>query len=236
MLRTNACEDANVWKAFQPKFDLTMDLVNDADFFERLLYLTCQDMIKELVVVAEFRHIFGCVKKEANNEVETDENFESAKVPIGIEGELEIFKRVEDTIRKQHPLFRIKIIPCSLKFLGPDHFTQIVEVACRRKDDIGGMITGFDLVCEEDAWCTLDQCLPAIYKAKAELGDKFQLYLHAGESCSRNNKELYDAVLLGTKRIGHGFALARHPALIDLVKKNDICVEVNPISNLVLKY
>jgi adenosine deaminase CECR1 len=43
--------------------------------------------------------------------------------------------------------------------------------------------------------------------------------LHAGESYSNKNKELYDAILLGTKRIGHGFALAKHPKLIEMVKE-----------------
>lgn len=60
--------------------------------------------------------------------------------------------------------------------------------------------------------------------------------MHAGESTSRNNKELYDAVLLGSKRIGHGFALARHPSLIELVKERDICLEACPVSNFVLGY
>lgn len=41
--------------------------------------------------------------------------------------------------------------------------------------------------------------------------------------------------MLGSQRIGHGYALAKHPKLIDLVKSKDIAVEVNPISNQVLK-
>lgn len=44
-----------------------------------------------------------------------------------------------------------------------------------------------------------------------------------------------DAVLLGTKRIGHGYALAKHPKVLDLVKERDIAIEVNPVSNQVLK-
>lgn len=44
-----------------------------------------------------------------------------------------------------------------------------------------------------------------------------------------------DAVLLGTKRIGHGFSLLKHPKIIELVKANDIAVEVNPVSNQVLR-
>lgn len=41
----------------------------------------------------------------------------------------------------------------------------------------------------------------------------------AGESVDRNNSNLYDAILLGTKRIGHGFNLALHPHLQELVKQ-----------------
>lgn len=62
------------------------------------------------------------------------------------------------------------------------------------------------------------------------------MILHAGESNSRNNLELYDAILLGTKRIGHGFAIARHPKLIELVKEKNICLECCPVSNFVLGY
>lgn len=43
-----------------------------------------------------------------------------------------------------------------------------------------------------------------------------------------------DAVLLGTKRIGHGYGLLKHPKVLELVKANDIAIEVNPISNQVL--
>jgi hypothetical protein len=33
----------------------------------------------------------------------------------------------------------------------------------------------------------------------------------AGESTHRVNENLYDAVILGSKRIGHGFNLGLHP-------------------------
>lgn len=40
-----------------------------------------------------------------------------------------------------------------------------------------------------------------------------------------------DALLLNSKRIGHGFALARHPYIMEHMKKRGICLEVCPISN-----
>jgi len=98
------------------------------------------------------------------------------------------------------------------------------------------MVSGFDAVNEEDYNHKLDDFVEQILETKQKLGDHFQVYLHAGESYSHNNKELYDAILLGSKRIGHGFAIAKHQKLIDLVKKKDICVECCPVSNRVLGY
>lgn len=44
-----------------------------------------------------------------------------------------------------------------------------------------------------------------------------------------------DAILLGTERIGHGYALIKHPSAMEFIKRQGIAVEVNPISNQVLR-
>lgn len=45
---------------------------------------------------------------------------------------------------------------------------------------------------------------------------------------------LLDALLLNTTRIGHAFALVKHPILMNAVKTRQIAVELSPISNQVL--
>lgn len=45
---------------------------------------------------------------------------------------------------------------------------------------------------------------------------------------------LIDAILMNTTRIGHGYALLKHPALLDMVIKRNIAIEVSVISNQVL--
>lgn len=101
------------------------------------------------------------------------------------------------------------------------------------------MVVGFDLVCEEDFTPSIDSFLDIIYEARMKseaAGREFPVILHCGESNDRNHKQLYDAILLDTKRIGHGFHLAYHPELMKIVKERQTCIECCPVSNFVLGY
>ena len=64
------------------------------------------------------------------------------------------------------------------------------------------LISGFDMVCEEDYNPKSDTFLEMLYTAKLKWGDRFKVVMHAGESYLRTNTELFDAILLGTRRIG----------------------------------
>lgn len=45
---------------------------------------------------------------------------------------------------------------------------------------------------------------------------------------------LIDALMLGAKRIGHGFALIKHPHIMQQMKAKGVCLELCPISNEIL--
>lgn len=60
---------------------------------------------------------------------------------------------------------------------------------------------------------------------------------HCGETLdvgTDTDGNLVDALVLGSKRIGHGFALPRHPGIMRMMKERNVCVEVCPISNEIL--
>ena len=67
-------------------------------------------------------------------------------------------------------------------------------------------------------------------------GGTLPLFHHAGETSRAEGENLYDAILLGAPRIGHGLALVRHPLLMELVRQRGVAVEVCPISNQLLGY
>jgi adenosine deaminase CECR1 len=61
-------------------------------------------------------------------------------------------------------------------------------------------------------------------------------YFHDGETDWAGNQDVVDAVLLGARRIGHGFNLVAYPYVESQLRDRNIAIEVCPISNQVLRY
>ncbi|KAF4997066.1 hypothetical protein FGRMN_4113 [Fusarium graminum] len=103
------------------------------------------------------------------------------------------------------------------------------------------LIAGYDLVGPEDLGRPLSDLLPELFwfrKQCAMEGVNLPFFFHAGETLgdgTDTDSNVFDAILLGTRRIGHGFSLFKHPLLIDMVKEKRILIESCPISNEVLR-
>lgn len=103
------------------------------------------------------------------------------------------------------------------------------------------LLAGFDLVGHEDKGRPLVDLIPELFwfrKQCAVEGVEIPFFFHAGECLGdgdTTDKNLFDAVLLGTRRIGHGFSLYKHPKLIQAVKDKKILIESCPISNEMLR-
>lgn len=116
-----------------------------------------------------------------------------------------------------------------------------MKVALGRKAKFPELISGYDLVGQEDLGRPLSDVAPELvwFREQAErLNLTIPFFFHAGETLGDGNStdyNLVDAILFNTRRIGHGFSLYKHPQLIDEVITNSIMVEVCPISNEVLR-
>ena len=88
-------------------------------------------------------------------------------------------------------------------------------------------IVALDLAGNED--CPMPNELPNIFrKAKYKYG--LSITIHAGET--GNIDAIYDAIYLyAADRIGHGCSATKDLKLMEILYKNQICVEVCPISN-----
>ena len=99
---------------------------------------------------------------------------------------------------------------------------------------------GFDLVGEEAKGRPLKDFakeLIEFQKLCKDEGLDIPFLFHCGETLDMGTDtdgNLVDALLLNSKRIGHGFALAKHPYIMQHMKERNICLELCPISNEVL--
>jgi adenosine deaminase-related growth factor len=111
-------------------------------------------------------------------------------------------------------------------------------------------IRGYDMVGEEDQGHTLlfhNDNLINIFNYSKQSNNSFQLLFHAGETnwpeehLPSNHgdgvstfENIYDALVLRTRRIGHGLSLAKRPDMYQYIHQNQIAIEVCPASNQIL--
>ena len=121
----------------------------------------------------------------------------------------------------------------------------MVSIIVLARCSIERLITaGFDLVGAEDRPNNIRfyaDLLRAFQDACKELRLSVPFMFHAGETLldmggseNPDNSNLYDSLLLGANRIGHGYAILKHPLLIEMYKAKGIALELCPISNEVL--
>lgn len=134
-----------------------------------------------------------------------------------------------------------KVIYSTVRILSPEELEWYLEDCITLKQEFPDLIAGFDIVGDEnEARPLIDYIKPLLaFKQRVkDLGLDLPLLLHAGETLSDGGKadnNLYDALLLGTKRIGHGFSIVKHPKLMQMCRENGIALEVCPISNEILR-
>lgn len=142
---------------------------------------------------------------------------------------------------RQDEFVGVKIIYTTIRFISPEELEWYTEDALALKQEFPHLIAGFDLVGHEDTLKPLIdyiEPLTKLMRRREELGVDLPFIFHAGETLGDGNApdmNLYDAILLGTKRIGHGYSLVKHPKLMEICREKGIAVEVCPISNEILR-
>ncbi|KAI0945708.1 hypothetical protein AcW1_001866 [Taiwanofungus camphoratus] len=156
----------------------------------------------------------------------------------------EVLNEVREEMKRQgreNQFIGSKIIYTTLRHITPEELEWYLEDCLALKREFPHLVAGFDLVGHEDSLKPLIDYVAPLTKfmeRQKELGLNIPFIFHAGETLGDGtaaDMNLYDAILLGTKRIGHGFSLVKHPRLMEICKERDIAVEVCPISNEILR-
>lgn len=134
-----------------------------------------------------------------------------------------------------------RFIWTTLRIYGKKEMVKHMKQCISIKKAFPHLVVGYDVVGQEDMGRSLADLIPELFwfkKRCMEEGVDIPFFFHAGECLGdgdETDQNLFDAILLGTRRIGHGFSLYKHPLLIELVKQKQILIESCPISNEVLR-
>ena len=140
--------------------------------------------------------------------------------------------------------FGLKIIYCTPRSIPRSKMQSELEDCIRLKSQFPNLICGFDLVGAEDRPNGISfyaDLLVTFSNTCKELNLDIPFMFHAGEtlldmggSTDPKNSNLFSSLLLNAKRIGHGYALLKHPLLLKQYRDREICLELCPISNELL--
>jgi len=217
-----------LWRKFDGIFARVRGLVTYVPIGVGYMEHLCDQMIQDNVQHIELRKYFGDfydINGNLYNDTWFVQQMESLSEKVRIE--------------KKMPQFNIKIIGCDGRHSDPSLVLEHMRYSLQLLNQFPKTFVGYDLVGPEDEGYPLIHFIDqfAIIEQESKQYERpLQYYFHAGETLLYNNTNLYDAILLKSKRIGHGIQLAQHPELESLIIENQIGIEVCPISNQILEY
>ncbi|KAH8259368.1 hypothetical protein KR026_003103 [Drosophila bipectinata] len=146
-----------------------------------------------------------------------------------------IYKSELERFMSDHPDFiGSKLIYAPLRGVEPKVVEEYVKTATELNKEFPDFMVGFDLVGQEELGRPLIDFVDSLLK----MPEQIKFFFHAGETNwfgSAIDENLTDAIMLGTKRIGHGYAITKHPLSMRMARFLDIAIEVCPVSNQVLQ-
>ena len=228
-----------------PKIELHMHIDGSISFslLEKWSGLSHEEVFKEVVSqndvsLEDYLEHFNFI----NNYLQTKENLELACYTLGRELEREnvIYaearfaplihtregltpEEVIDSVLKGFSKCNVKVnlILCMIRGMDYSYNKTVIELAMKY---LGKGVVAVDLAGGEAANPFKDY--EELFLECNKLGIPYTI--HSGEVTERDIKD----VVLYTKRIGHGIKICDDPELINLIKENNILLEVCPNSNL----
>ena len=223
-----------IWR----KFGQCFPVLNSLIFYEPIFRASIRHMLKELlddgIRWVDFRLAFRFEYRKEGCEDPEDGYEEMFRV---FSEEVEKFQSSDEG----NGFWGCRFIWTTLRLFGKRDIVESMKECISVKQAYPDLVAGFDLVGQEDMGRPLADLTPELFwfrKRCVEEGVDIPFFFHAGECLGdgdETDENLFDAILLGTRRIGHGFSLYKHPLLIEQVKAKSILIESCPISNEVLR-
>ncbi|OBZ69171.1 Adenosine deaminase CECR1-A [Grifola frondosa] len=227
-----------IWKKFASTFIVSNPLIRFAPVWTQYVREFFMSSIEDGISYSEARIMFW---SECMFGADGQENIPHREWFVMYN---RVLNEVKDEMKRQgreDEFVGSKIIYTTMRNITCEELEWCLEDCLSLKQEFPHLLAGFDLVGHEDSLRPLiDYIVPLkkFVERQKELGIDIPFIFHAGETLGDGtaaDMNLYDAILLDTKRIGHGFSLVKHPRLMEICREKKIAVEVCPISNEILR-
>lgn len=213
-----------VWSIFQGYFIAITDLVMYRPAWEAYLYHALQEFADDNVLYVEFRGTLPLLYELNGTRLTEEES-------------VAVYQSTAQRFLQDHPntFFGTRFIYAPPRRVDNTTMSTYIALVKQLKAQFPDFVAGFDLVGQED----LGQPLINFVDLLLELSEAdIKVFYHAGETAwmgMESDENLIDALLLNATRIGHGYAIAKHPRAKEMALEKNVPMEVCPISNQVLK-
>ncbi|KAJ6502309.1 hypothetical protein C8R45DRAFT_1060609 [Mycena sanguinolenta] len=237
-----------IWEKFSSTFQVSTGLIRFTPIWEQYIYEFFRSSVEDGISYIEARinfhpkHIVG----------EDGQENVPHRVWLQIfDRSLTRFKADLEQQGREDEFIGARVIYTTMRYISVQELDEYCEDCIALKQEFPHLIAGFDLVGPENVLKPLIYYIEPLLRFRQrqkDLGVEIPLILHAGETLGDGTEadvNLYDAILLGTLRIGHGlgpprlviivdfvlrFSLVKHPKLMEMCRERNILIEVCPIS------
>lgn len=214
-----------VWSAFEGTLIALSGMLMYRPAWEAYLYRALSEFVDDNVLYVEFRGTLSPIYELNGTELTEVES-------------IAVYKATSERFRadRSNEYFGTRFIYAPLRRVDNSTVWNYVNIAKELKQHFPDYIAGFDLVGQEDRGLPLIDIIDPLLSLST--GDvQVPVFYHAGETSwmgMSTDDNLIDALLLNSTRIGHGYAITKHPEAKEMALQKEIPLEVCPISNQVL--
>ncbi|XP_047472163.1 LOW QUALITY PROTEIN: adenosine deaminase 2-like [Penaeus chinensis] len=215
----------SVWQAFEHGLIAMTDMVMYRPAWEAYLYRVLQEFADDNVLAIEFRGTLPPLYEIDGTELTPADS-------------VAVYRNVSQRFIADHgdEFFSVRFIYAPTRHVDVATVWNYVTIARELRSKFPDFVAGFDLVGQEDLGLPLKDFLePLLSLAEGEV--HVPVFYHAGETAwmgMSTDENLIDALMLNASRIGHGYAISKHPQAKRMAREKDVAIEVCPVSNQVL--
>lgn len=195
-------------KSVLDKFWMTQSLLESIEILERITFENVEDAFNDGIRLLELRFSLSFIQK--NHEYLSFDQIHRAIVE-GME-----------RAKKKFPV-AVGLISVLGRVDSPETQEAVMDFTSSHAETI----LGVDLADNETGLDT--KVLVPLFEKARKAGQR--VTVHAGEQKGTHQNVVDSIKLLGAERIGHGVQIAGHPEIIEMVKANNVVLELCPISN-----